>query len=81
MEHASCEKGFYFSAALRECLSNGLEIEAICSSTGDGFFITPGTLCRGYYQCEHGIRTHYTCPTESYFDMVSEVCIEFYFKQ
>ena len=48
-------------------------IEAHCATTGNGFYIIPGTGCRAYYSCNQGKRSDYLCPLATTYDRNKQV--------
>ncbi|XP_069684255.1 neurogenic locus notch homolog protein 1-like isoform X2 [Periplaneta americana] len=73
----TCGAGFSFSTLARGCVATGDTtcIEPHCATTGNGFYILPGSSCRAYYHCDQGIRTDYICPPDTIYDRNKEACV------
>lgn len=71
----SCGPGFSFSMVVQGCMASSEVtcIEAHCATTGNGFYIIPGTGCRAYYSCNQGKRTDYLCPLATTYDRSKQV--------
>lgn len=71
----SCGPGFSFSMVAQGCMASSEMtcIETHCATTGNGFYIIPGTGCRAYYSCNQGKRTDYLCPLATTYDRSKQV--------
>ena len=71
----SCGPGFSFSMVTQGCMASSEVtcIEAHCATTGNGFYVIPGTDCRAYYSCDQGKRTDYLCPLATTYDRNKQV--------
>ncbi|XP_067006827.2 neurogenic locus notch homolog protein 1 [Anabrus simplex] len=74
----SCRPGLAFSMLEQACVP-AAELSCVglvCAATESAVNVVPGTRCRAYYRCRHGLRSEHVCPGEQVFDPDKQTCVE-----